>query len=48
MKVKEFKGGYDDNFCYLIWCEKTLEGAVIDPSVEPEKIFYFLKMLGKF
>ena len=42
MKVKEFKGGYDDNFCYLIWCDKTLEGAIIDPSVEPDKIFHFI------
>jgi len=42
MKVKSFKGGYDDNFCYLIWDAKTLEGAIIDPSVMPDIIFEFI------
>tara|TARA_Y100000996_G_C22498027_1_gene633195 strand:- start:56 stop:700 length:645 start_codon:yes stop_codon:yes gene_type:complete len=42
MKVKSFKGGYDDNFSYLIWDDSTLEGAVIDPSVSPELILNFI------
>jgi hydroxyacylglutathione hydrolase len=38
MKVKEFRGGYDSNFSYLVWEE---EGVVIDPSINPERIFKF-------
>ena len=34
MKIKSFQGGYDNNFCYLIWCEETKIAAIIDPSVE--------------
>ena len=34
MKVKSFLGGFDKNFCYLIWCEKTKIAAIIDPSTE--------------
>ena len=43
MKLKTFKGGFDKNFCYLIWCGDTMEGAVIDPSVEPVEIFEFIE-----
>ena len=42
MKVKTFKGGYDDNFSYLIWDDSKLEGAIIDPSVSPELILNFI------
>ena len=34
MKVKSFLGGFDKNFCYLVWCEKTKIAAIIDPSTE--------------
>ena len=44
MKIKSFKGGYDDNFSYLIWDETTLDGAIIDPSVSPELIFDFITL----
>ena len=43
MKVKSFKGGFDKNFCYLIWCEDTMEGAIVDPSTEPLEIFEFIE-----
>ena len=43
MKIKSFQGGYDDNLCYLIWCEHTKIAAVIDPSVEPKSIFNYIK-----
>jgi len=43
MKIKTFKGGYDDNFCYLAWCEETLEAAIIDPSVIPISIFKYIE-----
>jgi len=42
MKIKSFKGGYDDNFCYLIWDEISLHGAIVDPSVSPSLIFKFI------
>ena len=42
MKIKTFKGGYDGNFCYLVWCEETLEGAIVDPSVDPLNIISFI------
>lgn len=34
IKIKAFKGGYDKNFSYLVWCPASREAAVIDPSVE--------------
>jgi len=43
MKVKSFKGGFDKNFCYLIWCDETMEGAIVDPSTEPLEIFEFIE-----
>ena len=43
MKVKTFKGGFDKNFCYLVWCEDTMEGAIIDPSTEPLEVFEFIE-----
>ena len=43
MKVKSFKGGFDNNFCYLIWCEDTMQAAIIDPSIEPLDIFKFIE-----
>ena len=42
MKIKSFKGGYDYNFSYLIWDEITLEGAIIDPAVQPDTVFDFI------
>ena len=41
-KIKSFKGGYDYNFSYLIWDEITLEGAIIDPAVQPDTVFDFI------
>lgn len=38
MKIKSFLGGFDKNFSYLIWCEKTKFAAIIDPSTEPSPI----------
>ena len=43
MKIKSFKGGFDDNFCYVVWCKNTMQGAIIDPSVEPLEIFKFIE-----
>jgi len=38
MKIKSFIGGFDKNFSYLIWCEKTRIAAIIDPATEPTPI----------
>ena len=43
MKIKSFKGGFDNNFCYLVWCKDTMQGAIIDPSVESLEIFEFIE-----
>jgi len=38
MKLKEFRGGQDSNFSYLVWEDG---GVVIDASINPERIFKF-------
>ena len=38
MKVKSFLGGFDKNFCYLVWCEKTKIAGIVDPSVAIQPI----------
>ena len=30
MNIESFQGGYDKNFSYLIWCEKTKLAAIIN------------------
>ena len=41
--IKTFQGGYDKNFSYLIWCNKTLHASIIDPAVEIELIIKTIK-----
>ena len=43
MRIKSFRGGFDNNFCYLVWCEDTMQAAIVDPSVEPLEIFDFIE-----
>jgi len=43
MQVRHFIGGYDNNFSYIIWCKKTNQAAIIDPSVELDEIIDFIK-----
>ena len=43
MKIKSFQGGYDKNFSYLIWCEKTKLSAIIDPATEINPIIEFIE-----
>ena len=43
MKVKAFLGGFDKNFCYLVWCEKTNIAAIIDPSTEINPITEYIE-----
>jgi glyoxylase-like metal-dependent hydrolase (beta-lactamase superfamily II) len=43
MKIKSFLGGFDKNFCYLVWCEKTKIAAIIDPSTEINPIAEYIE-----
>jgi glyoxylase-like metal-dependent hydrolase (beta-lactamase superfamily II) len=38
MKVETVVVGALETNCYLVYCEKTLECAVVDPGADPEKI----------
>jgi len=42
MKIKSFKGGYDKNFCYLLWDTDDKNTFIIDPSVETNQIINFI------
>ena len=46
MIIKSFQGGYDKNFCYVIYCEKTKYAAIVDPSVEINPVLEYLNMKG--
>jgi glyoxylase-like metal-dependent hydrolase (beta-lactamase superfamily II) len=39
MKYKEIVVGGLETNCYLVYCEETLQCAVVDPGAEPERIF---------
>ena len=43
MKIQSFQGGFDKNFCYLIWCDKTKQAALIDASTEINPIIEFIE-----
>ena len=43
LKVKTFCGGYDKNFCYLVFDDETKEAAIIDTSLEPKLIISFIE-----
>ena len=34
IQIKYFLGGYDNNFSYLVWCQKSRKAAIIDPAVQ--------------
>ena len=46
MNIKCYQGGYDKNFSYLIWCEKTKLAAIIDPAVNSIKILEKINQLN--
>ena len=46
MKIKSFLGGFDKNFSYLVWCEKTRIAAIIDPATEPTPIKEYVEKKG--
>jgi len=39
MNVEQIPVGFMAVFCYLIWCDRTKEGLVIDPAGDEERIF---------
>ena len=43
MKIKAFEGGFDKNFTYLVWCDKTKHAALIDASTEINPILEFIE-----
>lgn len=38
LKVVQIPVGKSDNFCYLVYCEETLQGVVVDPSFAPQAL----------
>jgi len=44
MNVKEFRGGYDSNFAYLVWRDK--DAVLIDTAITKSRIFTFLEDKG--
>lgn len=38
LQVVQIPVGKSDNFCYLVYCEETLQGVVIDPSFAPHAL----------
>ena len=46
MKIETFQGGYDKNFSYIVWCEKTKFAAIIDPAVASNQIIEKIKNLN--
>ena len=43
MNIKTFEGGFDKNFSFLIWCNKTKHAAIVDPAVNPIQILELIK-----
>ena len=46
MKYEMVVVGALETNCYLVYCEDTLECAVVDPGADPEKIIYKISDLG--
>ena len=42
LKLKKFKGGYDNNFSYIIYDEETKDAVIIDISIEPLILLEFI------
>lgn len=46
MKYESVIVGALETNCYLVYCKKTLQCAVIDPGADPEKIFRVIGHMG--
>ncbi len=43
LKIQTFKGGYDDNFSYILYDDETKDACIIDLALEPELLLDFIK-----
>ena len=46
LHLKSFKGGYDNNFSYLVWDDDTKDAGIIDTALDPEMMMSFAKEHG--
>lgn len=45
--VESLRIGPEKNFCYLILCPETFEGALVDPSFEFDRVLEWVRTFGK-
>lgn len=43
LQVIQVKGGYDSNFCNLVWDESTMDGAILDTSLPAKQMLELAK-----
>ena len=43
LQLATFKGGYDDNFSYILYDDQTREAAIIDTALEPSLLLKFIQ-----
>lgn len=46
LKLITFKGGYDNNFSYILFDSETKEAAIIDTAIEPGILLKFVEEKG--
>jgi hydroxyacylglutathione hydrolase len=46
LRLKSFKGGYDDNFSYILFDEDSKEAGIIDIAIEPGILLKFIVQNG--
>ena len=43
MNIKTFCGGYDSNFCYVVYDSGSKECCIIDPSIPAQEVLIWIK-----
>ena len=43
LQLKTFKGGYDDNFSYILYDQETKDACIIDTALKPEILLPFIE-----
>jgi len=43
MKIKKIVCGPLETNCYVVWCEDTMEGIIIDPGADISDIISFIE-----
>lgn len=46
LQVVQVKGGYDSNLCNLVWDKATMQGAILDTSVDADRMLKLAKENG--